>query len=341
MSCRIAVRLALLVAAVPAAAFVACSPQSRDRPKDIVKIVARGSLTNGALMLGEAEGDFAREGIALDFTDSPTASVQALPLLERGAVDVLAGAPSAGFYAAVAMGSRSRIVADRGHVRPGACDFNAIVGSKTAFRSDSPSAAEVRGKRFSINSPGSAAFMIDAYLSRLGLSTADVDAVKLSQVLEVQAIATGAVDAMHASEPYITGLRNEGHRVLGAGTVLAPGMHIGTVIFGPNLTVANRELGKRFMRAYLRGARRWAEGPTARNIAIITSRTDFDPAVLAKACFPSIDVNGSLNLKWLLELQEWSVRKGHLDKVQGINAGVDTTFAHDAVETLGVARAAR
>ena len=322
-----------LAAAVLVAA-VACTPDSPARPSDIVRIVARGSLTNGALMVGEAEGDFAREGITLQYMDSPSTSVQALPLLEREAVDVLAGAPGAGFYAAVALGARSRMVADRGHVEPRGCEFNAIVGSKSAFQSNSPGANEIRGKKFSINSPGSAAYMVDAYLDRFGLTTSDIEEVKLSQVLEVQAIATGAVDAMHAAEPYMSAMTSEGHRILAKGSELVPGMHIGSLIYGPSLTVKNRDLGKRFMRAYLVGARRFAEGATPRNVEIIVKATGFDRKALENACLPSISINGTLDLPWLLDFQKWAVKKGHLDKVLGIDAGVDTTFAAEAVREL-------
>ena len=325
----------LIVAALAVAGATSCGRGPDKDSLDVVRIALRGSLTNAALLVAEGEGDFAREGIRLEYSDSPAASVQAIPILERGALDVVAGAPGAGFYAAVAQGALSRIVADRGHVEPSSCEFNGIVGRRKAFKNAAPSVAEVAGKKFSINSPGTAAFLIDKYLTSLGLEESDIDVVRLPQTLEGQALASGALDVTHAAEPYISGFREEGHFLLARATDLSPGAHIGSVLFGPTLTVTNRDLGKRFMKAYLRGARRFAQGMTPRNIEIIASKTGFDPKRLAKICPPSISVNGTLDLEWLLEFQEWAVKRGHLDKVGGMNAGVDTEFARAAVAELG------
>ena len=126
-----------------------------------------------------------------------------------------------------------------------------------------------------------------------------------------------------------------GRRMLAPATALAPGAHIGSIVFGPSLTVTNRDLGRRFMRAYVRGARRFAQGSTPRNVEILSRRTGFDPKALSTACLPSISLNGSLNLDWLLEFQEWAVKKGHLDAVLGRDAGVDTSFTAAAVAALG------
>ena len=331
----------LLLVAVAAAASASCGRDRTEGGQDVVRIAMRGSFTNAAFVLGEAEGDFAREGRRLEYVDSPAASVQAIPLLEREVLDIVAGAPNAGFYAAVAKGARSRLVADRGHVDTTACEFNGIVGRKNAFRNASPTAADLAGKKFSINSPGAAAFIIDKYLASFGLTESHVEVVRLPQVLEGQALASGSLDATYAAEPYMSAIMDEGHYLLARGTDLSPGAHIGSVMFGPSLTVTNRDLGMRVMRAYLRGARRFAEGMTPRNIEIIARTTGFDPKVLAKVCPPSISVNGTLDLEWLLEFQKWAVKRGYLDKVGGIDAGVDMAFAQAAVAHLAAAPATR
>jgi NitT/TauT family transport system substrate-binding protein len=313
----------------------ACARENAAGREDVIRIAAREVLTNAAILIAEDEGDFAKEGIRLRYMDAPRNSSQAIPLLERRELDVVSGAPGAGFYAAVAKGGLSRIVADRGHVEASGCDYDGIMGSRTAFTTDSPTAAQVRGKKFSINSPGSAAFITDKYLASLGLSESDVRSVKLAESVEEQAMVEGSLDAMHATEPYLSRLREQGHRMLAPARIIAPGAHYAVVIFGPSLTETNRELGRRFMKAYLRGARRYAEGPTPRNVEILARRTGFDPVRLAKSCLPSISVNGELNLPWLLEFQMWAVDKGYLEKVLGPGAGVDTSFAHDAAAELG------
>jgi ABC-type nitrate/sulfonate/bicarbonate transport system substrate-binding protein len=145
---------------------------------------------------------------------------------------------------------------------------------------------------------------------------------------------------MHVSEPYLSRMRGLGHRVLAETNRIAPGAHTSVLMYGPSM-LARPELAQRFMNAYLRGSRRYSEGATPRNIAIISKRLGYDTAMLRNICLPKTRTDGELNLDWLLSFQEWAVEKGHLEKVVGRDAGVDLSFARRASAKLDAEAAGR
>ena len=315
-------------------ACTACTAPPKDN-LDVVRMTLTRSITNAPLVIADEEGFFRDEGIRIEQTDTPARGMQSIPLLDRGDIDVLASSLTVGFFAAAASGSQLRLVADRGHVRDVAgCEFNAIVGGKKSFRRADPSAAEIRGKTISVNAAGTAELITERFIQSRGLQMRDVRQVKLSEMVEAQGIATGAVDIMHASEPYVTRFVEEGHYLIGAASSLAPGIHMGVVAFGSRLGVTDRGLGRRFMTAYLRGARQYARGATERNVEIISRRMGFDRSLLEKSCWPAIRTDGALSERWLTEIQRWGVAKGYLPTVLPLSQVIDMSFARAASARL-------
>jgi NitT/TauT family transport system substrate-binding protein len=327
-------RIVTLLVVLAASSGVACSRQPESaKPLDVVRVAAHGRLSSSVIFIADEEGFFRDEGIRLQFIDSPR-STQALPLLDRGDIDVLGASASVGMFSALGKGARFRIVADRGHLEADGCDYDAIMGNKNVFASDSVQSAEMRGKRFSVNGVGTAAYITDMYLKSIGLSLADIKVEKLNETVEAQALESGALDALHVAEPFLTSLRAEGHRVLARGGTLAPGAHISMMLFGPSILEGRRELGDRFMRAFLRGARQYAEGPTQRNLDIIARRGNYDAAMLKSVCLPKVRTNGELSNEWLAEFQKWAVGKGYLERVISPAQSIDMSFARAASAAL-------
>ena len=95
------------------------------------------------------------------------------------------------------------------------------------------------------------------------------------------------------------------------------------------------------MKAYLRGAKQYAEGMTDRNIAILAKRGNYDAAMLKSVCPPKVALNGEVNADWLLAFQKWAVDKGYIDHVAGREAGLDMWFARQATALNERQRAAR
>ena len=295
-----------------------------------VRISTRPLLTSGPIYIADEEGFFKEEGIDLIFADAPSRSIQAIPLLEQERLDVLAANVNAGIFAAGEMGAKLRIVADRGHVSTTGCDFNAIVGRGDLFPNDSPSAAQLRGKKLSINPAVTPEFIVDKFLAAHGVKEKELESVSLVDALEPEGLRSGNIDISHAAEPYLSQMKADGQRILAPASAYAPGAHYGILIFGPSLTVKNRALGERFMAAYIRGIRQYRLGATPRNIEIITKRMKFGAELVRKACFASIDEDAKLNTAWLNEFQRWAVDRKYLDAIVPLSTIVDTTFARNA-----------
>ena len=97
------------------------------------------------MLIGDKEGYFADQGICIRFVDLPQNSVQGLPSLSKGDIDVVSAAVSIGFFNAVLSGSDIRIVADRGHFdRTVGCESFGIVGRKSLFGEEPIDAKSLR-----------------------------------------------------------------------------------------------------------------------------------------------------------------------------------------------------
>ncbi len=293
----------------------------------------RRHLSAAPVHIADEEGYFAQEGIRLEFVDAPTRSMQVIPLIEQGRIDVLGASVSSGLFSAVKSGARLKIVADRGHVG-GKCEFNGVIGAGMSFPSDSPTASQLRGRTFSINTTSTPEFITDRFLASRGLSTKDIKVVSLAETVEPQALRSGALHATHVTEPYITSLRKEGHRLLGSAREYAPRAHFGVIVFGPTLTVRNRSLGQRFMNAYLRGVRKHSEGATPSNVAIMTKRLGFDAEFLRAACLADVYPDAHIDAEWLDEFQRWAIEKRYAESVIPAADVVDGSFAKVAAARL-------
>jgi NitT/TauT family transport system substrate-binding protein len=316
-------------------AAVACSDSGKPVQLQEVRVAKSGFLSNAPMLIGDREGYFAREGIRLKFVDLPTNSVQGLPALSRGDVDVVSAAVSVGFFNAVLSGSDLRIVADRGHFDPAVgCESFGIVGRKSLFGDRPIDAKALRGRRFAMNAVGQTGYLAALFLKRYGLKVTDVEAVRLPATTERHALDAGTVDVVARSDPFFYQVMQGGHRLLAGGSSLAPGSHLAVLVFGPSLLRRNRELGERFMVAYLRAVRQYNKGRTDRNLEIISRGLGLDTADLRKMCWLPTDSSGAVNLESLTHYQEWGLETGNLARIQDPSAVTDTTFAANAARSL-------
>jgi ABC-type nitrate/sulfonate/bicarbonate transport system substrate-binding protein len=307
----------------------------------VVRVSARAaSMANAPLFIADEEGFFAREGIKLEFVSLSTDLTQSIPALEQEEIDVIPAQLSIGFFNAVARGARSRIVADRGHVDPRSCDFTGIVGRGSLFKSADPPAAQLRGRRFAANSATASGYLIARYLSSKGMTIADVRFVTVPDNVQLQALRDGSIDAMFSTEPRLTPSL-PGNQFIAPGNKYTPGLQYGIMIFGPSLLVTHRDLGQRFINAYLRGVRQLNQGKTARNLDIIARRIQVSADTARRLCLAPVRDDGALDSPSLLEFQKWGVEQGHQIRTLSQAEVTDLEFVRKASATLDSEVAAR
>lgn len=315
--------------------LVSCS-RGADNPGELqpVKVAKSAFLTNAPIIIGNAEGYFAREGIRLQFVDLPNTSVQALPALGRGVVDVVSATLSVGYFNAIASGADLRIVADRGHFEPRGCESFGVVGRRSLFGDRPVGAAELRGRRFALNAVGQTGYLAARYLKQFGMRLSDITVVRLPATAERHALDEGTIDVVARSDPFFFHLMQGGHRLLAGGNALAPGSHLAVLVFGPSLLRGDRDLGLHFMTAYLRSVRKTNEGATARNMALVSRSLGLDTSDLRRMCWPSTRADGAVNMRSLIEYQQWGLEIGQLSKILDSTQVADPTFAARAAQAL-------
>jgi NitT/TauT family transport system substrate-binding protein len=311
------------------------------RKLDVVKVARSAFLSNAPILLGDREGYFRQEGIQLAYIDQPNNSVQTLPGLDRGDVDVVASVVSIGLINAISGGASVKIVADRGIIDPNACESFGIVGRRSLF-GDKPVTAEMlRGLKVATNPLGQSGYLTDLFLRKYGLTLKDVDIVRIPANAEGAAMDGGSLDITARSDPFLFGLLRRGHRLLAGARELSPGTHLSVLVYGPSLVVRDRDLGLRFMRAYLRSVRQYSEGHTPRNVAIVSTALGLDSADVSRMCWPATRKDGSINFASLSDYAKWAQTTGQFRKPVPPKNLVDMDFATKAWATVKNERASQ
>ncbi len=311
---------------------------------ETVRAGLNGNLSEAAFYIAMDEGYFQSEGITLD-TEQFNSATQMVAVLASGQLDVGGGAPGGGLYNAITRDIPVKIVADRGHTQPGSA-YEGLVVRKDLYDSGAVRGpADLRGKKVVVASLGTTGEVaLDRLVKPVGLTLADLELVPMGYPDTPQAFANGSVDAGMLAEPFITRIVSAG-----SGVVLArkdefyPGHQGAVVLYGPAFINDRPEVARRFLVAYLRGARLYNDAFFKNDAAakqrvvdiLVKDTTLKDPALYNSMPMPGIDPNGALNLDSLDADQDWWVAAGYQQRKVPLDEVVDTSFLTAAVERLG------
>jgi len=314
--------------------LIPASP-SAGAPGTVTLKVAFTPLSSwGPLFIADTEGFFSREGIKVEWVTFAGAA-DTVAILAQGGLDVAAGAASAGFFNAVAGGVRVRIVADKGHVEPGFREI-ALVVRKGLKGDAAPTLMDLKGRKVAVNTIGSVVhYLLARSLARVGLGLKDVEIVRMPFPSMVAALQQGGIDGAVLAEPFVTQVveMGVGTILLTAGSV-APDEPIAFIFYGPHLLERAPDLGRRFMVAYLRGTRQYAEGPTERNIRIIANYTKIEIDVVRKAGWFPISADGRVNIDKIRRFQDWLYDQELIGVRLPLTSLVDLSFIEYANQAL-------
>jgi NitT/TauT family transport system substrate-binding protein len=296
---------------------------------------------NAPILLADAESFFAEEGLDVEIVEAPGGSTtQILPALTAGRVDVIAGSVSLGILSAIDQEARVRVVADRGRMDAEPCSYAAIVARGELVRNGTVrSVADLRGRRVALHSSVMDRYVYETALVQAGLAADSVRDVNVPQPSILDALDRGAIDAVSTIEPWLTHALDAGHEiVVPVGRVL-PDFQFGALIFGPRLLDEEPELGRRFVRGYLRGVAQYREGKTSRNLDILEKSTGMERRFLERICWPTFQPDGRLEPRGIVAFQRWAVRKGLLDGVVPASGFWDPRFVDAAARDVPLAGA--
>ena len=326
---------AAMLAALAAGGSEAGDPAAK-RPH--LKVLYGRYLSFAPFAIANAEGFFAAQGLDVELVHM-TSTADATPALIRGEIDVGAGPIKVADFNTIARGGALRIVADLGHNEQGPCVSAALMARPGFLRtksSDSPD--QLRGARISATPLSFGEYVLETFVNSRGLKLSDLTLLRLQGATEVEALSEGSLDFTYLSEPFVSLAARSGRAVVWVHLQeIAPDAQLATLLYGPSLLTKSRDVGRRFMMAYLRGVRQYNHGKTARNVEIVSRETGLSPEVVHEACWTRIRGDGSINVGSILEFQRWAVRRGVLDAPLPPEKFWDPSFVDDANRVLGPA----
>ena len=315
------------------------------QPLTPVTIGITGTTTDVGLYAADKKGYFKEEGIDARLVMFDSAA-KMITLFASGELDVGGGGPSAGLYNAVARGVDIRIVADKNQTVPGRGAQFVIIRKDLVDSGRYKTIKDLKGLKIVSPAPGgSSTTTLNTVFEAAGITSDDVERVFLPLPQQVAAFANKAVDGALMAEPMVSELvrRGIGVRVL-ADEEVYPSHQVAALFYG-GAFAKKTDLATRFMRAYLRGVRAYADGTPGGKytgpmgeemINIIAEYSHLkDPNVIRSITPIGLHADGTLHMPSLREDLEIFRKEGLIEGKVNVEQAVDTSFAQAASKSLG------
>jgi NitT/TauT family transport system substrate-binding protein len=310
-----------------------------------VRVGTNNVVSDAPFFIAEKKGYFKEQGIKVTLVSFDAGPKMIAPL-GTGQLDVAAGAMSAGLFNAAARGIVIKAVADKGSTPPG-YDYMPILVRKALVDSGKvKSFKDLKGMKVGEaakgGSPGS---KLDAAMKSVGLSYKDTQHEYISYPQHVAALMNGAIDASVTTEPSATQAVERGVAVRFDNPPPYPNQQIAVLLYGGDFIKKTPEVAKKFMVAYLKGARFYNDalkdgkfaGPNAAEVIdILTHNSNVkDPALYKKMTPNGINPDGTMNEASLRKDLAFYKEQGYLEGNVSLEQVVDTSFVNMAVKELG------
>ncbi|MDQ6619086.1 MAG: ABC transporter substrate-binding protein [Pseudomonadota bacterium] len=317
-----------------------------------VRIGTTNSSSDAPLFIAAAKGYFKAEGIEVEFTSFDSAAKMIAPL-GTGQLEVGAGSPAAGFYNAVARGLDVRMVADKGSM-PARYGYLPLMVRKDLVDSGKvKSVADLRGMKFALPAQGTTTdSTLNEALKRGGLKWTDVDVVYMGFPQHVIAFQNKAIDAAVTTEPSATRAEQLGAAVRYLpGDTIYPNQQVAVILYGGKFIKDQPEIGRKFMKAYIRGVRDYNDAlkdgklaaPSSPDIInILTQYTNIKDAKIYGAITPNgCNPDGQLNEESLKKDLQFFKDRGLIEGTVNVEQVIDHSFVAAALKELGPYRPKR
>jgi NitT/TauT family transport system substrate-binding protein len=338
-------RRALVASTLAAPALLL--PPRRSGAAEAVSVGLVNTISDAGFFIADARGYFAAEGIAVKFQPFTSASNMIAPLAS-GELDTGSGAVSAGHYNANDRQIPLKFVADKAR-NAAEMSFQSIVVRKALIDTGGfKSFADLKGRKFAIPAPASVGeqSILNEVLKLGGLGWNDCERVFIGINDQVAAFRNGAIDASVISEPLISILAKQGlaARFATVGSFY-PDQQAAVVCYGAPFLSKRPEVGRRLMRAYIKGLRDYNDviadgriaGPGADDVVEIIARYSVtkDKDLIRSVVPAALHPDGELNVAALARDLAFARSLGLVKGSVAVADVVDMSFARAAVAELG------
>jgi NitT/TauT family transport system substrate-binding protein len=305
-----------------------------------------GASSDSPFFIADKRGYFKEEGLTVKFIRFDSAA-KAMAPLGTGELAVASGATSAALYNAVKRGVPLRIVADKAKNPPG-YGFEALMVRKDLHDDGKiKTLADFKGRKIAISAPGNSEdFLVDHAMRKAGMTIKDLESVYLGFPQHIAAFTNGGIDLSLSVEPSISSIEkaDKAVRFLGVDEFY-PNFETAVVFYSEKFIKERPEDARKFMRAFLRGARDYNDAlngdrltaPAAEQVIPILTEYSFikNPAVYSAMRSHYVDPNGELNVTSLKDVWQFFTDAKLIDGSVTVDQVVDPSFAKWAAESLG------
>lgn len=309
---------------------------SSDSALDHIRVTIFPYLSFSPIFIAKNKGFFEEQGLDVEFVRFQTANSGALSALLTGQSDV-GTIFTIGLLNAIGRGENARVVANKGVLSPENCPADGfLTRADLAEKLKNPSAEFLKTLTFGVDPYWLDSYFLSEALNEWGLNLDDITTKYVpNPAARAESIANGSLDIAFLSEPFITRVLDEGDVVMWKSAAsIVPDFPLGVITFGPNLLEKDRDgdIGKRFIKGYLKGIATFNEGKTPENIEILANATKLDPELLKRICWPSFDQQGRINAAAVSKYSKWAVQRKLADRSVDISEFWDPRFIDMAAE---------
>ncbi|HLG71483.1 MAG TPA: ABC transporter substrate-binding protein [Chloroflexota bacterium] len=331
--------------AAASAAASAAVPASGSPGLVTLKVGTQHVATDGPMYIAQEKGWFKDRGLNVQFTD--VNGEEAISAVATGQLDISVGAIYSGLFNAIGRGLDVRLVATKGSIteQPQAKPSSGLVIRKALFDGGTiKDYGDLKGKKIAVASRGATQEeSLDNAMHKAGMSIDDVDVKTMPFPDTLPALANGSIDGAMELQPWITQGTASGILTFWKDTAdMTPGLQTNALTFGPSITKANQDAGRKFMVAYTQGIRFYndATGPKQTNwnefVDIMAKNTSLkDRSLYDKVGWTYFNGDCSLNIASVGQNQDWYAAHGYVKQKVDVNTAVDDSYCQAAVKQLG------
>lgn len=308
-----------------------------------IKVGASPVLTTAGVFLAQERGYFKEEGLDVDISILKSSGAQMTLLLSKGELDVGAGNLTAGLYNAINEGLDFKIVADKGHVDSKIESVALIIRKDLVDRGKYKQLKDLKGFKIALTSTdgSSQQVVMDLILKKAGLTSKDIEYVKLSYPESNAALKAKVIDGVVQLDPYLTMALTQGygHLVLPSNQVLKS-QQSGALFYSPKFMKDHPNEAMKFMRAYLKGVRVYNKGLKDQEImkeVVFHLKKHIkieDEELWLKLKPVGLRDNGAIDKESIQFDLKWYKENGFLSKIPDEKSYLNTEFARKASSDL-------
>jgi NitT/TauT family transport system substrate-binding protein len=322
-----------------ASAAIATTAGGAAHALETIKMGVVRSTSNGALLMAQQKGYFKEAGVELEL-EYLQSSATGMAGLAQGALNVIAGGVSAGYFNALDKNLPLIITIDR-VTTP--IRHNLML--RTDLKDTVKGLKDLKGKVIASNAPGSiSTYEIGKMMESVGMSINDVEIKNIPFGQYAVALKNGAVDAALTIPPFRYSIE--------ANKLAAPFAEADQIVKPEPLTIAvhlvntewaksRREMLNKFYVAVAKGVRDYCNayhhGPNRQEMVdlLVSSKTETRPELLHKYPWPARNVTGRLNAESLLDIQDWYLKHKFTTGKFPLERLVDYSYSDYAQKQLG------